>query len=98
MDAITPRFSPDGKSLGFVDYSVHERRATSVIDLDTMTKRRLVEYGLEMAFSPDGESFVYSALDSVSNVTVLYVARLDGTDCYQLTRLEDYALPDSTGK
>ncbi|MBK8230763.1 MAG: PD40 domain-containing protein [Candidatus Eisenbacteria bacterium] len=98
MDAITPRFSPDGKALGFVDYANHERRATSIIELDTLKKRRLVEYGLEMAWSPDGESFVYSALDSVSNVTVLYVARLDGTDCYQLTRLEDYALPDSTGK
>jgi len=97
---ITARaaWSPSGRELLFTELVIADRAVSIMhLDLDTREKTEVARWARAATWSPDGQRFIYTAVDSATNTSCLYLRSLDGTECRQLTHLSDYQRPDSTG-
>ena len=88
--ALTPRWSPDGKTVAFtlVDTATFAGDIW-VVDVTTKQSRPLTTFGTvgSPAWSPDGSRIVFSGLVNGLGNTQLFIMRADGSEVVDLTKL-----------
>ncbi len=92
------KWSPLGNEIAFHHLPVDEPRYLSVIDIETREITRLLRWGRQPTWSPDGKQLAFAALDSVSNTESLYRWDRNTRECERLTFVCDYYPPDSCYK
>jgi len=90
LDAIDPKWSPDGN---MIVYSLHDYGVGNiyVVNTDGTSDTRLTfnhRYNIDPEWSPDGKKIIYMS-EYTNTVYDLYAINIDGTDEKQITRDAD---------
>lgn len=86
LSAITPRLSPDGRSVAYLTFDGPNNSGIYVLNLATGQHQALGRFGqmsFAPRFSPDGRRIVFSVTQGAS--TTLYALDLGSTQPFQLT-------------
>ncbi len=79
-----PKWSPDGSTIAFENYSSSSATAIFVMDSDGTNERRL-DYGKNPTWSPDSEYIIYSRFNDDMTKELLWKISISDTEKLRLT-------------